>query len=45
MKFKQIMIIIAMSIGIFLCMLDTTVMNVALPAIQSSLRIQLNNIS
>lgn len=34
-----------MSIGIFLCMLDTTVMNIALPAIQSNLNVQLNNVS
>lgn len=45
MKVQKVLIISAMSIGIFLCMLDTTVMNVALPAIQSSLNVQLNNIS
>ncbi|WP_432644350.1 MFS transporter [Limosilactobacillus reuteri] len=45
MKSKSILIVSAMSIGIFLCMLDTTVMNVALPAIQSGLNVQLNNVS
>ncbi|MBB1079747.1 MFS transporter [Limosilactobacillus sp. STM2_1] len=45
MKSKNTLIICAMSIGIFLCMLDTTVMNVALPAIQSSLNAQLNSLS
>lgn len=45
MKAKNILTICAMSIGIFLCMLDTTVMNVALPAIQSSLNTQLNSLS
>lgn len=45
LKSKSILIVSAMSIGIFLCMLDTTVMNVALPAIQSSLNVQLNNVS
>lgn len=45
MKAKNILTISAMSIGIFLCMLDTTVMNVALPAIQSSLNTQLNSLS
>lgn len=45
MKIKNILIICAMSIGIFLCMLDTTVMNVALPAIQTSLNVHLNNAS
>ncbi|MBB1124376.1 MFS transporter [Limosilactobacillus sp. Lr3000] len=45
MKAKNILTICAMSIGIFLCMLDTTVMNVALPAIQSSLNAQLNRLS
>lgn len=45
MKSKSSLIVSAMSIGIFLYMLDTTVMNVALPAIQSSLNVQLNNVS
>lgn len=45
MKARNILTICAMSIGIFLCMLDTTVMNVALPAIQSSLNTQLNSLS
>ncbi|WP_276320061.1 MFS transporter [Alloscardovia theropitheci] len=33
-----------MCIGIFLCMLDTTVMNIALPAIQEDLSISLNSV-
>ena len=45
MKTRNILTICAMSIGIFLCMLDTTVMNVALPAIQSNLNAQLNRLS
>ncbi|MQS53263.1 MFS transporter [Lactobacillus salsicarnum] len=39
------MIVFAMSIGIFLCMLDTTIMNIALPAMQSGLDIPLNSLS
>lgn len=42
---KRIKIIIACCIGIFLCMLDTTVMNIALPAIQSGLQVPLNQLS
>lgn len=42
---KKIRIIIACCIGIFLCMLDTTIMNIALPAIQSSLNVPLNQLS
>lgn len=38
---KQKLIILSMMIGIFLCMLDTTVMNIALPAIQSDLNVNL----
>ncbi len=34
-----------MSIGIFLCMLDTTVMNIALPAIQTGLSVSLEQLS
>ncbi len=45
MNTKKVFVIIAMSIGIFLCMLDTTVMNVALPTIQTSLNVKLNNLS
>lgn len=45
MRIRNRLIILAMSIGIFLCMLDTTVMNVALPAIQSSLAVHLNKLS
>lgn len=45
MNIKKVFVIIAMSIGIFLCMLDTTVMNVALPTIQTSLNVKLNNLS
>ncbi|MFT8907923.1 MAG: MFS transporter [Lentilactobacillus diolivorans] len=42
---KQKLIIFSMMIGIFLCMLDTTVMNIALPAIQSDLNVNLGNLS
>ncbi|WP_105956688.1 MFS transporter [Apilactobacillus quenuiae] len=42
---KQVAIILATCIGIFLCMLDTTVMNIALPSIQNDLDINLNNLS
>ena len=42
---KQKFIIFSMMIGIFLCMLDTTVMNIALPAIQSDLNVNLGNLS
>lgn len=45
MLLKQKLIIFAMMIGIFLCMLDTTVMNIALPAIQSGLNINLSTLS
>lgn len=41
---KRLFAIIAMCIGIFLCMLDTTVMNIALPAIQDSLKVNLNDL-
>lgn len=41
---KRLFAIIAMCIGIFLCMLDTTVMNIALPAIQNSLKVNLNDL-
>ncbi|WP_165329444.1 MFS transporter [Streptococcus tangpeifui] len=41
---KRTFTIFAMCIGIFLCMLDTTVMNIALPAIQDSLKVTLNNL-
>ena len=33
-----------MAIGIFLCALDTTVMNIALPAIQSGFHTDLNSL-
>ena len=42
---KKIKIIIACCIGIFLCMLDTTIMNIALPAIQNGLHVPLNQLS
>lgn len=41
---KRLFTIFAMCIGIFLCMLDTTVMNIALPTIQDSLKVSLNNL-
>ncbi|MFT8317611.1 MAG: MFS transporter [Sporolactobacillus sp.] len=37
--------IFVMCIGIFLCMLDTTIMNIALPAIQTGLKVSLENLS
>lgn len=42
---KKVKIIIACCIGIFLCMLDTTIMNIALPAIQNGLHVPLNQLS
>ncbi|AEV94506.1 MFS transporter [Pediococcus claussenii] len=45
MNTKAKLTIAAMAISIFLCMLDTTVMNIALPAIQSGLNISLENLS
>lgn len=42
---KRIRIVIACCIGIFLCMLDTTIMNIALPAIQKGLHVPLNQLS
>lgn len=45
MKIKQILLILTMCIGTFLCMLDTTVMNIALPAIQSSMNVPLTSLS
>ena len=44
MKAKNLMALIATCIGIFICMLDTTVMNIALPAMQTSLHTSLNNL-
>lgn len=41
----QKVVIFAMCIGIFLCMLDTTIMNIALPAIQSGLHVSLEDLS
>lgn len=43
MKNKRI--IIACCIGIFLCMLDTTIMNIALPDIENYLNVPLNQLS
>ena len=34
-----------MCLGIFLCMIDTTIMNIALPAIQSSVNTSLEKMS
>lgn len=42
---NRFLTVAAMCISIFLCMLDTTVMNIALPAIQSELNVTLNNLS
>ncbi|MFV0599403.1 MAG: MFS transporter [Bacteroidales bacterium] len=38
-------VLIAVSLGIFLCMLDTTIMNITLPAIQESLNVELKDLS
>ncbi|PIO83331.1 MFS transporter [Loigolactobacillus backii] len=45
MNFKAKLTVFAMAIGIFLCMLDTTVMNIALPAIQTGLNVNLEQLS
>lgn len=42
---KTTKIIITMALGIFLCLLDTTVMNIALPAIQTGLSTNLTQLS
>jgi EmrB/QacA subfamily drug resistance transporter len=44
LKKRQIGILLAMVIGIFLCMLDTTIMNIALPVMQTGLRTDLNTL-
>ncbi len=38
-------VLIAASLGIFLCMLDTTIMNITLPAIQESMKVELKDLS
>lgn len=42
---KSTKVIAMMMIGIFLCMLDTTVMNIALPAIKTGLNTALTHLS
>ncbi|MDG3062405.1 MFS transporter [Lacticaseibacillus casei] len=42
---KTVSVVIATCIGIFLCMLDTTIMNIALPAIQIGLNVNLSDLS
>lgn len=42
---KTKLTVVAMCIGIFLCMLDTTIMNITLPAIQKGLSVDLNTLS
>ncbi|MFC6201722.1 MFS transporter [Lactiplantibacillus nangangensis] len=42
---KSTKVIFMMGLGIFLCMLDTTVMNIALPAIQTGLDTDLTHLS
>lgn len=44
-KMNKSLVITAMCIGIFICMLDTTIMNIALPAIQNGLKVPLNSLS
>ncbi|ANZ61023.1 MFS transporter [Secundilactobacillus paracollinoides] len=45
MTLKTRLTVMTMAIGIFLCMLDTTIMNIALPAIQSGLHVSLASLS
>lgn len=45
MTLKNRLTVLTMAVGIFLCMLDTTIMNIALPAIQSSLHVSLSSLS
>jgi MFS family permease len=42
---KKIMLTIAMCLGIFIVMLDTTIMNITLPAIQKGLGVKLDQLS
>jgi EmrB/QacA subfamily drug resistance transporter len=42
---KGMKVVLLMCLGILLCMIDTTIMNVALPAIQTGLHISLEKIS
>ncbi|WP_459501347.1 MFS transporter [Bacillus sp. C1] len=42
---KGLKIVFLMCLGIFLCMIDTTIMNIALPAIQSSINTSLEKMS
>lgn len=42
---RKINITIAMALGIFLVMLDTTIMNIALPAIQKGIEVDFNQLS
>ena len=42
---KGIKIVFLMCLGIFLCMIDTTIMNIALPAIQASINTSLEKMS
>ncbi|WP_270353838.1 MFS transporter [Bacillus velezensis] len=42
---KGLKIVFLMCLGIFLCMIDTTIMNIALPAIQSDLNTSLEKMS
>lgn len=42
---KGLKVVIVMCFGIFLCMMDTTIMNIALPAIQTDLKTSLEQMS
>lgn len=42
---RKKLIVFSMAVGIFLCMLDTTVMNIALPKIQTGLHVSLEDLS
>ena len=42
---RKINITIAMALGIFLVMLDTTIMNIALPAVQKGIEVDYNQLS
>ncbi|EHI75457.1 MDR permease [Streptococcus criceti] len=44
-KLKKILLTLAMCLGVFLVMLDTTIMNITIPAIQKSFNIGLDRLS
>ena len=42
---RKKLIVFSMAVGMFLCMLDTTVMNIALPKVQTGLHVSLEDLS